>query len=63
MTLHPNRAVLTTLCVFIALGAAIGVVHEMLIDNARVLEYAIVALTSGAVAFVASFVPAARDSR
>ncbi|RQR46109.1 MULTISPECIES: DUF2964 family protein [unclassified Burkholderia] len=51
------RNALATLCVFIALASLLGVVHAMLIDE-RVVPYAIVALVSGIVAFVAQLDPA-----
>ncbi|EGD04614.1 hypothetical protein B1M_10573 [Burkholderia sp. TJI49] len=42
---------------FIALASLLGVVHAMLIDE-RVVPYAIIALVSGIVAFVAQPDPA-----
>ncbi|MBU9618534.1 DUF2964 family protein [Burkholderia multivorans] len=51
------RSALATFCVFIALASLLGVVHAMLIDE-RVVPYAIVALVSGIVAFVAQLDPA-----
>ncbi|AOR73166.1 hypothetical protein BBJ41_37120 [Burkholderia stabilis] len=54
------RTVLATLGVFIALASLLGVVHAMLVE-ARVFPYAIVALISGVVAFVAQLNPAAGE--
>ncbi|RQT36659.1 DUF2964 family protein [Burkholderia contaminans] len=54
----PNRIVLATLGVFIALASLLGVVHAMLV-GVHVLPYAIVALVSGLAAFVAQPDPAA----
>ncbi|MBN3835693.1 DUF2964 family protein [Burkholderia sp. Ac-20344] len=48
----PNRIVLATLGVFIALASLLGVVHAMLV-GVHVLPYAIVALVAGSAAFVA----------
>ncbi|KVT41278.1 DUF2964 family protein [Burkholderia ubonensis] len=58
-----SRIVLATFFVFVTLGALLGIVHGMLFDNDRVFEYAIVALISGIVAFVALLNPTARDDQ
>lgn len=57
MIRHSYRTALATLGVFVALASLLGVVHAMLVD-AHVLPYAIVALVSGGVAFVAQLDPA-----
>ncbi|VWB53407.1 DUF2964 family protein [Burkholderia lata] len=56
----PNRIVLATLGVFIALASLLGVVHAMLV-GVHVLPYAIVALVAGSAAFVAQPHPAAGE--
>ena len=53
----PYRSALAMLCVFIALASLLGVVHAMLIDE-TVVPYAIIALVSGIVAFIAQLDPA-----
>jgi hypothetical protein len=54
------RSTLATSCVFIALASLLGVVHAMLIDE-QVAPYAIVALVSGIVGFVAQLNPASSE--
>ncbi|WP_404842139.1 DUF2964 family protein [Burkholderia contaminans] len=54
----PNRIVLATFGVFIALASLLGVVHAMLV-GVHVLPYAIVALVAGSAAFVAQPDPGA----
>ncbi|WP_392387372.1 DUF2964 family protein [Burkholderia cepacia] len=56
----PNRIVLATLGVFIALSSLLGVVHAMLV-GVHVLPYAILALVSGVAAFVAQLDSAAGE--
>ncbi len=56
----PNRIVLATLGVFIALSSLLGVVHAMLV-GVHVLPYAILALVSGVAAFVAQLNSAAGE--
>lgn len=58
----PNRIVLATLGVFIALASLLGVEHAMLAGT-PVLPYVIVALVSGVAAFVAQLDSAAGERR
>lgn len=63
MTGHTFRLALATLCVFVALGAAIGVLHAMLFDGNRVFGFAVIALTAGVAGFVLSGTPSSPDAR
>ncbi|NHL69247.1 DUF2964 family protein [Burkholderia ambifaria] len=51
---------LATFCVFIALASLLCVVHAVLI-GAPIVPYAIVALVSGLLAFVAQLAPASTE--
>ncbi len=55
------RIVLATLCVFITLASLAGVVHALLFDDGQIFRYAIVALVSSILAFVALLNPTVND--